>query len=217
MAIPSVLGTPACVLDALAFTAALALCLAWVDTPIWCGLVRGLPVGKDGGGRASLGRRVGISRLPLDAAVTVLTATDVSNDAASSIASSSSSSSLDSASFSASSSSSHHRSRSFSSMRGAGGGDGAAVSAWRLALSPRDALARALARSNARRRASACLAARIAAAFACVSAASSSWVSDDDAGWDRGDDAPDGLTSSLDMVAPLTLCCGVPNGVNKDE
>ena len=100
-------------------------------------------------------------------------------------------------------------------MRGAGGGDGAAVSAWRLALSPRDALARAPARSNARLRASACLAARIAAAFACVSAAASSWVSDD-AGWDRGDD---GLTSSpsLDMVAPLTLCCGVPNGVNKDE
>ena len=210
MAIPSVLGTPACVLDALAFTAALALCLAWVDTPIWFGLVRGFAVGKDGGGRASRGRRVGISRLPLDAAVTVLTAMDVSNDAASS---------LDSAWFSASSSSSHHRSRSFSSIRGAGGGDGAAVSAWRLALSPRDALARALARSNARRRASACFAARIAAAFACVSAASSSWASDDDAGWDRGDDAPDGLTSSpsLDMVAPLTLCCRVPNGVNKDE
>ena len=114
---------------------------------------------------------------------------------------------------------SHHRSRSFSSIRGAGGGDGAAVSAWRLALSPRDALARALARSNARRRASACLAARIAAAFACVSAAASSWASDDDAGWDRGDDAPDGVASSpsLDMVAPLTLCCRVPNGVNKDE
>ena len=92
MAIPSVLGTPACVLDALAFTAALALCLACVDTPIWCGLVRGLPVGKDGGGRASRGRRVGISRLPLDAAVTVLTATDFSNDAASSSSSSSSSS-----------------------------------------------------------------------------------------------------------------------------
>ena len=84
MAIPSVLGTPAFVLDALAFTAALALCLAWVDTPIWCGLVRGLTVGKDGGGRARRGRRVGISRLPLDAAVTVLTATDFSNDAASS-------------------------------------------------------------------------------------------------------------------------------------
>ena len=64
---------------------------------------------------------------------------------------------------------------------------------------------------------SACLAARIAAAFACVSAAASSWVSDDDAGWERGDDAPDGVASSLDMVAPLTLCCGVPNGVNKDE
>ena len=216
MAIPSVLGTPACVLDALAFTAALALCLAWVDTPIWCGLVRGLPVGKDGGGRARRGRRVGISRLPLDAAVTVLTATDVSNDAASSpvvvvvvlgfrlvlgifvlLPPSLAIVLVDTR-------------RGGRRRRG-----GLRLEA---RLEPSRALARALARSNARRRASACLAARIAAAFACVSAASSSWVSDD-AGWDRGDDAPDGVASSpsLDMVAPLTLCCRVPNGVNKDE
>ena len=53
IAIPSVFGTPPCVLAALAFAVALALCLAWVETPICVGLVRGSAVGNDGGGRTA--------------------------------------------------------------------------------------------------------------------------------------------------------------------
>ncbi len=203
IAIPSVFGTPPCVLAALAFAVALALCLAWVETPICVGLVRGSAVGNDGGGRTA-GRLARAGAVAAAAAVTVLIAVTTPSelrDASGRVAASSSSVERSTSSRASSSSSSHHRvPRSSSSTTRAGGGDGAGSSAHPrpvFALSPRAARALAPARSRARLRASACLAARIAAAAASSSAASSSRV---DAGADLGDDAPD----RLDMVASLT-------------
>ena len=203
IAIPSVFGTPPCVLAALAFAVALALCLAWVETPICVGLVRGSAVGNDGGGRTA--GRLARAGAVAAAAVTVLIAVTTPpelRDASGRVAASSSSAERSTSSRASSSSSSHHRvPRSSSSTTRAGGGDGAGSSARPrpvFALSPRAARALAPARSRARLRASACLAARIAAAAASSSAASSSRV---DAGADLGDDPPD----RLDMVASLTL------------
>ena len=198
IAIPSVFGTPPCVLAALAFAVALALCLAWVETPICVGLVRGSAVGNDGGGRTA--GRLARAGAVAAAAVTVLIAVTTPPE----LRDASGRSERSTSSRASSSSSSHHRvPRSSSSTTRAGGGDGAGSSAHPrepvFAPSPRAARALAPARSRARLRASACLAARIAAAAASSSAASSSRV---DAGADLGDDAPD----RLDMVASLT--CG---------
>ena len=204
IAMPSVFGTPPCVLAALAFAVALALCLAWVETPICVGLVRGSAVGNDGGGRTA-GRlaRAGAVAAAVTVLIAVTTPPELRCDASGRVATSSSSAERSTSSRASSSSSSHHRvTRSSSSTTRAGGGDGARSPPPRRpvsASSPRAARALAPARSKARLRASACLAARIAAAAASSSAASSLPV---DASADSGDDAPD----RLDMVASLT--CG---------